>query len=95
MKTSDDVQDSKPRRRKTKTRARASIIGTRPLRVTVHLRGQLVDVEVVPAVSTTSHVNFQMTISRAGEVLNWVPTGAELEEIGRTVAKHAEIQNHH
>jgi hypothetical protein len=95
VKTSGDVRGSKPPRAKTKTRARAPLIGTRPLKVTMHLRGQLVEVEVVPAVSTTSHVNFQMTISRAGKVLDWVPTGAELEEIGRVVAKHAEIQNSH
>ena len=66
VKTSGSVQDPKPRRRKTKTRARAPFIGTRPLKVTMHLRGQLVDVNVVPAVSTTTHVNYQITISRAG-----------------------------
>jgi hypothetical protein len=95
VKTSGSVQDPKPRRRKTKTRARAPFIGTRPLKVTMHLRGQLVDVNVVPAVSTTTHVNYQITISRAGKILDWVPTRAELEQIGRTVARHTVVNNSH
>ena len=95
MKTSTNVQEPKPRRRKPKTRARAPFIGTRPLKVTMHLRGQLVDVNVVPAVSTTTHVNYQITISRAGKILDWVPTRAELEQIGRTVARHTVVNNSH
>ena len=61
----------------------------------MHLRGQLVDVNVVPAVSTTTHVNYQITISRAGKILDWVPTRAELEQIGRTVARHTVVNNSH
>ena len=95
MKTSGDVQGSKPRRGRTKVRARAPIIGTRPLQVSMHLRGQLVDVKVVPAVSTTTHVNYQITISCGGKVLDWVPNRAELEQIGRAVAKQTDIQNSH
>ena len=61
----------------------------------MQLRGQLVDVKVVPAVSTTTHVNYQVTITRAGTVLHWVPTRAEIEQIGRTVAMHTELQSSH
>jgi hypothetical protein len=52
------------------------------------LRGQAVDVEVLPAVSTTTHVNFEITISRGGKILDWVPTRAELEAIGRAAGVH-------
>jgi len=65
------------------------------LKVAMYLRGELVDVKVVPAVSTTTHVNYQVTISRGRKVLDWVPTRAELEQIGRTVAKHTDIHNSH
>jgi hypothetical protein len=59
------------------------------------LRGQVVDVEVTPAVGTTTHVNFQITISRKGKVLDWVPTRAELERIGYTLGTHAELETSH
>ena len=98
VKTGGQVEGSKPRSRKTKgskARERARFIGTRPLTVTMQLRGQLVDVKVVPAVSTTTHVNYQITITRAGTVLHWVPTRDEIEQIGRTVAMHTELQFSH
>jgi hypothetical protein len=97
VKTGRQVEGSKPRSRKTKeSKARErALIGTRPLKVTMQLRGQLVDVKVVPAVSTTTHVNYQITISRAGTVLHWVPTRDEIEQIGRTVAMHTELQSSH
>ena len=98
VKTGGQVEGSKPRSRKTKgskARERASFIGTRPLKVTMQLRGQLVDVKVVPAVNTATHVNYQITITRAGTVLHWMPTRAEIEQIGRTVAMHTELQSSH
>ena len=52
------------------------------------LRGQAVEVDVVPAVSTTTHVNFEITIRRGGKILDWVPTRAELEAIGRAAGVH-------
>jgi hypothetical protein len=55
----------------------------------------VVDVEVTPAVGTTTHVNFQITISRKGKVLDWVPTRAELERIGYTLGTHAELETSH
>ena len=59
------------------------------------LRGQVVEVEVIPAEGTTTHVNFQITISRNGKVLDWVPTRAELERIGCTLGMHAELETSH
>jgi hypothetical protein len=59
------------------------------------LRGVAVDVEVVPAVGTTSHVNFEITISRRGKILDWVPTRAELEYIGRAAGLHTERETSH
>jgi hypothetical protein len=40
-------------------------------------------------------VNYQITITRGGTVLHWVPTRAEIEQIGRTVAMHTELQSSH
>jgi hypothetical protein len=59
------------------------------------LRGQVVDVEVLPAVSTTTHVNYEVTISRGGKVLDWVPTRVELERIGRAAGMLTEQQTSH
>jgi len=59
------------------------------------LRGQAVDVELVPAVSTTTHVNFEITISRRGKTLDWTPTRAELECIGRTAGLHTKQETNH
>ena len=98
MKTGPRVEGSKPRRRKkkaTKSRPRARFIGTRPLKFPMTLRGQVVDVEVLPAVGTTTHVNYEITISLGGKFLDWVPTRAELERIGRTAAMLTEQQTSH
>jgi hypothetical protein len=92
------VEGSKRRRRKSpaaKRPPRATFIGTRPRKFTITLRGQAVDVEVTPAVSTTTHVNFEITIRRGGKVLNWVPTRAELESIGRAAGMHSKQETSH
>jgi hypothetical protein len=73
----------------------APFIGTRPLRFPVTLRGQVVDLEVRPAVGTTTHVNCVITISRGSKVLDWVPSRAELASIGRTAGMRTEIQTSH
>jgi hypothetical protein len=59
------------------------------------LRGQVVDVEVVPAVGTTTHVNYNVTITREGKVLDWVPTRAELERIGCTAGMQTVLEKSH
>ena len=59
------------------------------------LRGQDVDVEVIPTVGTTTHVNFEITISRRGKKLDWVPTRAELEYIGRAAGMHTKQETSH
>jgi len=59
------------------------------------LRGQAVEVEVIPAVGTTTHVNFEITISRHGKILAWVPTRAELEGIGRAAGMHTKQETSH
>ena len=95
MKTGPQVEGSKPRRRKKKvanSRPRARFIGTRPLKFSMTLRGQVVDVEVLPAVGTTTHVNYEITISLGGKILEWMPTRAELERIGRTAEMLTELQ---
>jgi len=61
----------------------------------MHLRGQMVAVKVVPAVSTTTHVNYQITITRGRKVLDWVPTRAEMEQIARAIAQDTELHNSH
>jgi hypothetical protein len=98
VKTGHHVEGSKRRRRKTvaaKHRPRARFIGARPLKFSMILRRQVVDVEVVPVVSTATHVNFEVTISRAGKVLDWVPTRAEQAHIGHTIALLTEQQTSH
>jgi len=99
MKARQQVEGSKPRRRKT-TRAKArphgaSFIGTRPLKLQMILRGQAVEVKVLPAIGTTTHVNYEITISRGSKVLDWVPTRAELERIGRELAMRTERETSH
>ena len=59
------------------------------------LRGQLVEVEVVPAVGTTTHVNYNITIRRGGRILNWVPTRAEMERIGCAAGTQAKLETSH
>jgi hypothetical protein len=98
MKSVHRDQGSKPRRRKTtgaKHVPRAAFIGTRPLKFPMTLRGQVVDVEVRPAIGTTTHVNYAITISRGGKVLEWIPTRAELASIGRTAGMRTELQTSH
>lgn len=97
-KTRRQVKGSRLRRKKraaTNSQARASFIGTRPRSITMMLRGRAVDVEVVPAVGTTTHVNFEITIRARGKILDWVPTRAELESIGRAVGLHTKQETSH
>jgi len=99
MKGRQHLGGSNPRRRKTtpaKARPRgASFIGTRPLKFQMMLRGQAVEVKVLPAIGTTTHINYEITISRGGKVLDWVPTRAELERIGRELAMQTERETSH
>lgn len=98
MKTANQVEGSKRRRRKTtasKNQPRAPFIGSRPLKFPMTLRGEVVEVKLVPAVSTTTHVNYEITISRGGKVLDWVPTRAELQLIGRAAGMATEQQTSH
>ena len=98
MKTGRQVRGSKLRRPKTaeaRAQPRAKFIGTRPRTFTITLRGQAVDVELVPTVGTTTHVNFEITISRRGKILDWVPTRAELECIGRAAGMHTKQETSH
>jgi hypothetical protein len=98
VKTRRRTEGSELRRKKTaaaKRRSRASFIGSRPRKFEMTLRGQQVNVEVLPAVSTTTHVNYEITISRGRKILDWVPTRAELERIGRAAGIHTERQTSH
>jgi hypothetical protein len=98
MKSRRPVAGSKPRRGKrsaAKSQPRATFIGTRLRSFTMTLRGQAVQVELVPAVSTTTHVNFAITISQRGEVLDWVLSRAELESIGRAAGMHTTPETSH
>jgi len=54
-----------------------------------------VDVEVTPAVGTTTHVNVQVTIRHRGKILDWVLTRAELESIGRAAGMHTKQETSH
>ena len=98
MKTHRHVEGSAPRRKKAtaaKRRSRAAFIGTRPLKFPVTLRGQLVEVEVLPAVGTLTHVHYEITVSLGGKVLDWVLTRPELERIGHAAGMHTEQQTSH
>jgi hypothetical protein len=98
MKSGRRVEVSKLRRKKpaaVKRQPRATFIGTRPRTFTLTLRGQVVEVEVVPAVGTSTHVNFEITISRRGKILDWVPDSAELERIGRAAGMHTKREVSH
>jgi hypothetical protein len=98
VKTGRQVKDSKPRRKKSsaaKSQPRATFIGTRPRIFPLTLRGEAVDVEVVPAVGTLTHVNFAITITRRGKILDWVLTPSELESIGRAAGMHAKPETSH
>ena len=102
MKTGNHLEGAKARRKKSKKnstakpqRRRAMFIGTRPLKFPMTLRGRPVEVEVLPAVGTTTHVNYEITIRQDGKVLDWVPTRAELEHIGRAAGMLTEPQTSH
>ena len=99
MKGRQHVEGSKSRRRKTtpvQARPRgASFIGTRPVKFRMMLRGQAVVVKVLPALGTTTHINYAITISRGRKVLDWVPTRAELERIGRELGMQTERETSH
>jgi hypothetical protein len=98
VKTDQTVEASKVRRRKNKSakgRQRASFIGTRPLKFTVTLRRRKVEVEVLPVVSTTTHVNFEVTVTHRGKALDWVLTRAERAHIGRVAGEHSEPETSH
>ena len=98
MKTSPRVESSSRRHKKPKAekrKPRTRFIGTRPLSFTMTLRGRVVEVKVLPVVSTTTHVNYEVTISYGGKVLDWVPTRAELERIGCAAGMQTERQTRH
>jgi hypothetical protein len=98
VKTDAHLGGSKRRRRKTtpaKRPRRTAIIGSRPLKFPMSLRGQTVEVAVVPIVSTATHVNLEVIISRDGKILDWVPTRAELKLIGSAAGSHAELHTTH
>ena len=98
MKTDQHVERSKRARKKSrpaKRRPRATFIGTRPLKFQMFLRGQHVDVKVLPVVNTTTHVNFEITITHEGKLLDWVLTRAERAEIGRAAGTHTEAETSH
>lgn len=98
MKISRLTEGSKPRRRNitpVERPRRTTIIGSRPLKFQMSLRGQTVDVEVVPVVTTTTHVNLEVIISRDGKTLDWVPTRKELKLIGCAAGSHAELHTSH
>jgi len=98
VKTGRQAAGAKLRRSKrsaAKSHKRATFIGTRPRSFTMTLRGQVVDVEVIPAVGTTTDVNFEITISRRGKILDWVPTREELESIGRAAGMYTTQETSH
>ena len=99
VKTEQLVEGSKVRRRKKKKAAkgqpRAAFIGTRPLKFPVTLRGQQVEVEVVPIVNTKTHVNYEVTITCQGKRMDWVLTRAERAHIGRTAGMYSEPETSH
>ena len=59
------------------------------------LRGRQVEVEVLPVVSTISHVNFEVTVTLEGKALDWVLTRAERAQIGREAGMHSEPETSH
>lgn len=99
MKTDQHVEGSKVRRKKkeraTKGQPRAAFIGTRPLKFPVTLRGQQVEVEVVPVVNTKTHVNYEVTITCQGKTMDWVLTRAERAQIGRVAGMYSEPETSH
>ena len=98
MKTDQQVERSKRGRKKSraaKGRPRATFIGTRPLKFQMFLRGREVEVKVLPIVNTTTHVNFEITITHERKLLDWVLTRAERAEIGRVAGTQTEPETSH
>lgn len=98
VKTDEHVTRSKLRRRKgreRKGRPRVTFIGTRPLKFPINLRGQQVEVKVLPVVTTTTHVNFEITITHQGKTLDWVLTRVERAQIGRAAGQYTESETSH
>ena len=99
VKTEQLVEGSKMRRRKKKRAAkgqpRAAFIGTRPMKFPVTLRGQQVDVEVIPVVNTKTHVNYEVTITFQGKTMDWELTRAERALIGRAAGMFSEPETSH
>jgi hypothetical protein len=59
------------------------------------LRGRQVEVEVLPVVNTTTHVNFEITVTCEGKTLDWVLTRAERAQIGRAAGQYTEPETSH
>ena len=59
------------------------------------LRRRQVEVQVRPVLTSTTHVNFEVTITCQGKRMHWVPSRAELAEIGRAAGMHAELETNH
>lgn len=99
VKTDEHVEGSKPRRKKgrraPKGLPRVTFIGTRPLKFPMSLRGRQVEVEVLPVVNTTTHVNFEITITHRGKALQWVLNRAERALIGRAAGQFTEPETSH
>lgn len=98
VKSGRQVEGSKPRRSKkaaAKSKKGATFIGTRPRIISMMLRGEVVDVEVVPATGSATHVNFEIIIRRRGKTVYWELTPAELESIGRAAGLHARQETRH
>lgn len=97
VKSVHQVQGAKPRRPSSKGKGRphATFIGTRPLKFPMTLRNQKIEVEVRPVVTTTTHLNFEVTITFQGKALDWVPTPAERALIGRAAGMHTVLETSH
>jgi hypothetical protein len=98
VKTDQHVEGSKARRRKgrgRKGRQRVTFIGTRPTRFPMSLRGRQVEVEVLPVVNTTTHVNFEITVTCEGKTVDWVLTRAERAQIGLAAGQYTEPETSH
>lgn len=59
------------------------------------LRGRQIEVEVRPVVTTTTHLNFVVTITCQGKRLDWVPTRAERAQIGHAAGMHTVLETNH
>ena len=61
----------------------------------MELRGRQVEVEVLPVVNTTTHVNFEITVTCEGKTLDWVLTRVERAQIGRAAGQFTEPETSH